>query len=685
MVSGSATCQVTYSSVGSHTIKVGYLGDDNYSASALSAPITQVVNQADTTTGLASSANPSVAGQQVTYTATVSVTAPGAGTPTGTVTFKDGAATITCEAGSAAFNGTTATCKATYATTTGSPHSITAVYNGDSNYTTSTSSALTQTINKAATTTALASSANPSVAGQQVTYTATVSVTAPGAGTPTGTVTFKDGAATITCEAGSAAFNGTTATCKATYATTTGSPHSITAVYNGDSNYTTSTSSALTQTINKAATTTALASSANPSVAGQQVTYTATVSVTAPGAGTPTGTVTFKDGAATITCEAGSAAFNGTTATCKATYATTTGSPHSITAVYNGDSNYTTSTSSALTQTINKAATTTALASSANPSVAGQQVTYTATVSVTAPGAGTPTGTVTFKDGAATITCEAGSAAFNGTTATCKATYATTTGSPHSITAVYNGDSNYTTSTSSALTQTINKAATTTALASSANPSVAGQQVTYTATVSVTAPGAGTPTGTVTFKDGAATITCEAGSAAFNGTTATCKATYATTTGSPHSITAVYNGDSNYTTSTSSALTQTINIFAGIDLTGVTPAGTTCVYTSITAVVCTLAGLSNGAVVSGNVRLVDSSFNPVTNTSGSAITVSLVLSGQASGLTPAGGTTTIAIGSPTTSPGFSFALSNGNNKSATLVATVTLNGATYTVTFNASS
>ena len=668
----SATCAVTYNATGSHTITAKYLGSANFSASAVSSSITQTVNAAATTTSVTSNHNPSVAGQAVTYTATVAVTAPGAGTPSNadTVTFKDGASTITCGSGSVAFNGTTATCVVTYASTAGSPHSITAVFGGDANYGTSTSSALTQTVNAAATTTSVASNHNPSVAGQAVTYTATVAATAPGAGTPSNadTVTFKDGASTITCGSGSVAFNGTTATCVVTYASTAGSPHSITAVFGGDANYGGSTSSALSQTVNKAATTTSVTSTSNPSVVGQQVFYTATVAVTAPGAGTPSSsdTVTFKDGASTITCGSGSTVFNGTLATCSATYNTTTGSPHSITAVFGGDANYATSTSSALTQTVNAAATTTSVTSTTNPSTVGQQVTYAATVAVTAPGAGTPlsSDTVTFKDGASTLSCGTGSVAFNGTTATCVVTpstagshsitavfggdanyggstsstlsqtvnaaatttsVASTTGSPsvvgqavtytatvavtspgsgtptgkiefldggtaiatcggasgnplsgtsatcavtygtvgsHTITAKYLGDSNYSASpTSSSITQTVNAASTTTSVASSANPSVAGQAVTYTATVAATAPGAGTPSNadTVTFKDGASTITCGSGSVAFNGTTATCVVTYASTAGSPHSITAVFGGDANYGGSTSSALSQTVN------------------------------------------------------------------------------------------------------------------------------
>jgi len=149
-----------------------------------------------------------------------------------------------------------------------------------------------------------------------------------------------------------------------------------------------------------------------------------------------------------------------------------------------------------------------------------------------------------------------------------------------------------------------------------------------------------------------------------------------------HSITAVYSGDGNFGTSTSAALTQSVNIFAGIDFTGVTPAGTSCVYTSITAVVCTLSGLSNGAIVTGRVRLIDASHNAVTN-SGTAISVPYVLTGQAGSLTPASPASIANLAS--TTGAISFTLNNGNNKTGTLTATVTLNGATYTVALNASS
>jgi hypothetical protein len=108
---------------------------------------------------------------------------------------------------------------------------------------------------------------------------------------------------------------------------------------------------------------------------------------------------------------------------------------------------------------------------------------------------------VTFKDSATTL----GTGTLDGSG---QATFSTSSlsASNHIISAVYGGDFQYNTSTSTNLTQTVNKANTTTGVASSQNPSVFGQSVSFTATVAAVAPGAGTPTGSVIFKDGATAL-----------------------------------------------------------------------------------------------------------------------------------------------------------------------------------
>jgi hypothetical protein len=291
--------------------------------------------------------------------------------------------------------------------------------------------------------------------------------------------------------------------------------------------------------VKQAATTTAI-SPLSPSVFGQSVTFTATVTTNAPGSGIPTGTITFKDGstilASNVALSAGVATF--------ATSSLSTGN-HSITAVYSGDANDTGSTSAARTQTVNKDVTSTTLTSSQNPATPSQTITFTATVFPA-----TIIVTVNIFDGATQL----GTAVLQGNTATYQTTLSL---GSHNITAVYPGDTNDTGSTSAVLTQVVAKATTTTTLTSSRNPSTINQSVTFTATV---APA--TATGTVNFLDGGTTlasnVSLSAGVATFQ--------TSSLTIGS-HSITAVYSGDGSDIASTSAALTQVVKDLPPTNLT----------------------------------------------------------------------------------------------------------------------
>ncbi len=189
--------------------------------------------------------------------------------------------------------------------------------------------------------------------------------------------------------------------------------------------------------------------------------------------------------------------------------------------------------------------TTTALAASATSITAGQNVTFTATVSASS----TPSGTVTFMDGTTAL----GTGTLNSSGV---ATYSTTSlavGS-HSITAAYGGNSTFAASTSAATVVTVTApalAATTTTLTASATSVTSGTSVTFNATVAP-ASGTGTPTGTVTFMEGTTTLG--------TGTLAGGMASYSTTSLAvgANSVTAVYGGDSNYAGSTSTAVTVTV-------------------------------------------------------------------------------------------------------------------------------
>ncbi len=580
LLNGAAQATFTTSALtqGSHPITAVYAGDANFNGST-SLILTQVVNATGGTpssTALVSSLNPSVFGQSVTFTATVTGSGP---TPTGTVTFLDGATNI----GSAPLNGSAVATFTTSALLVGS-HPITANYAGDATYAPSLSPIVNQVVNKADTTTALISSVNPSTVGQAVTFTATVTAVAPGSGTPTGSVTFLDGATNI----GSAPLNGAGQAALTTSALTQGT-HPITAVYGGDANFNGSTSSIVDQVVNPAGGTpsnTALVSSLNPSVFGQSVTFTATVTGTGP---TPTGSVTFMDGITPLV----TVPLNGSAQASLTTSTLIVGS-HPITAVYGGDTTYAGSTSPIVNQVVNKADTTTALISSVNPSTVGQAVTFTATVTAVAPGSGTPTGTVNFFDGATNI----GSAPLNGSGQAALTTSALTQGT-HPITATYGGDVNFNGSISSIVDQVVNAAGGTpsnTALVSSLNPSVFGQSVTFTATVTGTGP---IPTGTVNFFDGVTLL----GAGTLNGAGIATFTTSALAVGT-HPITAAYAGDSTYAPSISPIVSQVVNGVGG------TPSVTTVVSslnpsTVGQSVTFTATVTGSGPIPTGSVTFLD--------------------------------------------------------------------------------
>jgi hypothetical protein len=106
------------------------------------------------------------------------------------------------------------------------------------------------------------------------------------------------------------------------------------------------------------------------------------------------------------------------------------------------------------------------------------------------------------------------------------------------------------------VTQAVTKAASSVTLAPVA-PVTQGKSVTFTAVVAATAPGAGTPGGTVTFKDGSTTL----GTGQLGVVGGKDQATFSTSSlgVGPHTITASYGGDGNFTASTGAAATQYIN------------------------------------------------------------------------------------------------------------------------------
>ncbi len=581
--SGNATLTTSSLSAGSHVLTAVYAGD-SYHAGAQSTPITEVVYQS-TASSLTSSANPSVGGNAVVFTATIAVTT---GVPvSGTVTFKDGSAVL----GSSPINTSGV---ATFSTSSLAPgqHGISATYTGDSLNQPSTTAVLVQTVQSISTTTSLASSANPASAGSPVTLTAQIT----GSGVlPTGSVTFQDGSVVL----GTASVAGSVATL--TTAALSPGQHVLLAIYAGDTNHLTSTSNPLLQSVNQH-TSTVLTSSANPAVAGAPITFAVSVSngATTP----PTGSVSLLDGSTTL-----ATAVLGGTGSATFTLSNLAVGQHMLTAVYSGDPQNGPATSNPVAETIQQGASSVALTSSANPALIGAPV----TLSVAVTGTGSQTsGNVVIKDGATVLATVALDAHGFATTTTSNLAAGT-----HTLTATYAGDANHPSAQSLPLVELIDQA-TTIALTSNNNPSLGGTPVVFTATIVVTT---GVPvTGTVVFHDGSNVL----GSGPISASGVATFTTSALTPGQ-HGITATYTGDSLNQASPVAGLVQTVStvstvttlastanpaifgspltLTAQISGTGVPPTGSVTFQDGSTS-------LGTGTVTNGAATLTTSSLGP---------------------------------------------------------------------------
>ena len=337
------TAATTTSPVGSYSITgLGAL-DANYVISY--TPGSLVVVRDSTSTAVSASPNNPASGQSVTFTASVGASAPGSGTPTGTVDFFD----ITTNTDLTPVGVPLSAGVATYSTAAlpVGINAITAIYSGDSAFLTSFGTIPVAT-SKASTSTRVTTPTSPTASGQSVTFTATVSVLGPGSAAmaqPTGTVTFYANGTSI----GTGTLSATSGQDQATLTTSalaTGND-SITAAYtSGDGNFSASlVSPAITHVVNKDNTTTTATASTSAASLEQTVTITATVTADAPGSGKPTGAVDFYDTATSTDLTPGGVALSAGTATFSTT--SLAAGSHTIKATYSGDANFLTSSGTA--------------------------------------------------------------------------------------------------------------------------------------------------------------------------------------------------------------------------------------------------------------------------------------------------------------------------------------------------
>jgi sugar lactone lactonase YvrE len=558
ITAGKASLTLSTLAPGSHNITAVYSGD-SYNATSTSTILLQKVEQIGTTTAVSSDTNPAYAGATIHLTATVAIgtgfTADGP--LSGTVTFTQGPTVL----GTGTINASGQATIAVNSLNAGSD-SVVATFGGNTNYSTSASTALVILINQTSSMTAVVASLPTVTVGQAETFTATV--TSP-TNTPNGTVNFMVGGLVI----GTGTLNTSGV---ATFTTTSLAvgPQVVTAAYVGNSNYGAS-SATVSVVVAQATSVTSLLSSANPQTVGQNLTLTATVTSADPGL---SGTVNFLDGSTPL----GSGTLSNGTASLS-TAGLAFGS-HTITAFYSGDTNHTGSTSTPLIQHIVQGGTV-ALVSSANPSVSGQNVTFT--VKVASVNSLIPTGTIVFSDGATAI----GTSTLDGTGTTTLQTSTLAVGSDN-ISVAYGGDASYSTATA-ALVQIVQSASTQVNLTANANPAIYGTAVVLTATITSN----GSPaTGLVTFTDGGTQI----GTALLN-SSGVAVLTVSSFAPGPHSIVANYAGDGNAGASLSTALALVVKETTGITLaSSENPAQTLDVVTLTATVTNSGVGAATGTV-----------------------------------------------------------------------------------------
>ncbi|MDO9084992.1 MAG: Ig-like domain-containing protein [Anaerolineaceae bacterium] len=587
----SATSSVVSGlSIGSHSIKLVYSGDDYYSSRTLE---TTVSVQKSATSVVVNQFNPQsvVVGQSTLVNFTVTAELPGAGVPSGSVTVSFGSDTCIGDL----INGI-GSCELT------PEHSATGIlsisYAGDSSFFSSNaSSAQNLIVNKADVILTVIDnfSEQTFVVGEKYEVIVNVEPDSPGTLIPVGgiiTISNDDNQCDAIIQSdGNAA-------CEISQ--TTIGQQNLLAVFTGNDDFNSALSTAVTgPMINQAETTTEIITiDPSPSVFGQN--YIVHISVTSETTGTPSGTVTVTDG--TNSCSPAIVLENGL-GSCVLPSTSISAPSKTIMAEYAGDTNYK-SSSTSTNHVINKAGTTTTITLvTPEPTAFGES--YIIAVTVTSNTSGVPTGTVSI--GAGTNNCEDITLVDGKGSCSLLSTVVDSV----TITGVYNGDDNFL-SSSDTEEHTIVKANTTTTITSiTPEPSVYGQNYSVAVSVAAVAPGNGTPSGTVAVSDGAGNtcdITLTSGSGSCN---------LPSNVIGENTISVSYSGDTYFNTS-SDTESHTVNKADSATIATITPEPSVYGQNYSVAVSVTAVAPGNGTP-SGTVEVSDGEGNTcdITLTSGS--------------------------------------------------------------------
>ena len=331
--------------------------------------------------------------------------------------------------------------------------------------------------------------------------------------------------------------------------------HNIAAIYSGDSVYAGGESQPITINIQPSATSLIVSPSTTTPPAGGSIIVTGTLTAQNPGATPPTGSLTVNlDG-----LPQGTQRFTttGTATTASLTVTAPSAGSHTIQGTYSGDINYNNSTSPSVTITVAQSATVTTISATPSTLTAGVPESFTATIAPLTVAVGatyTITGTVSFYDGGTTLL---GTAAISSNTAILTGIYLSLSAT-HTITAVYSGNTSYSTSVSSPLLLVGTLLPVTVALTESNTVLAPDQPVTLTATVTpVNTPPLTAeqhPSGYVLFYAGTTLISGQVPVLEGLGDTGVASTVVPRITAGQYVLTAQYSGDTTFGPAVSNSL-----------------------------------------------------------------------------------------------------------------------------------
>jgi hypothetical protein len=354
---------------GTHTIRARYHGDEaNRVLGSTSAPGTLVISRAATLLGMTAPAAITL-GETVSLTTMLSVVAPGAGNPGGTMTISDGAG-ASCSYAVPSSNGCTLT------PTSAGIRNLVATYSGDASFSGSSGTAALA-VNRRSQVITFGPQTPPS---HDFVANAAFALN-PEASASSGLPVHHGSATPETCTVA-----GVVVTMRAVGTCT------ITADQSGDASYAEASQVRRHIGIGLGVASVSLSASTTNTAVGHPVTFVAVVQGQAPG-----GVVTFTDGTNAL-CAAVPLSTDENTATARCDVASLDAGMHAVAARYSGDTSNAAQDSAPVMLSVLLNAATMRLATTPNPAPLQQPVTLLAVVGG-APPAPAPTGEVTFYDG----------------------------------------------------------------------------------------------------------------------------------------------------------------------------------------------------------------------------------------------------------------------------------------------